>query len=241
MKVEIEVTRKTVLKTISVLMLLFIFGFGGFTAGVSLTWPVAYKKGYEASLEDIRQLLEQEGIELTWTELPNGAYRIELRSLASGKILWAGTVELHMRVEHWRDGKILSVTEHPMTLTNFGKNWIADKLSGASSDFFMNNATWIGMSNSTSAVDKAWTILPDEITTDGLARAQGTVTDTGTGTWNVTKTFSVTGIASTKLYGLYLNAYNGATLLAAEQQGEANQKNLASGDTLKITIQGSVS
>ncbi|PIV83460.1 MAG: hypothetical protein COW51_04355, partial [Candidatus Moranbacteria bacterium CG17_big_fil_post_rev_8_21_14_2_50_44_12] len=38
--------------------------------------------------------------------------------------------ELHMTVEQWRNGELVSRTTHPMTLTTLGKNWIADKLGG---------------------------------------------------------------------------------------------------------------
>ena len=137
---------------------------------------------------------------------------------------------------------LVSESYHAMTLTDFGKNWIADKISGASSTNFMRNATWIGCSNASDSVSTSWTVLPSEITTDGLARAEGTVTDTGTGTWTVVKSFSVTGTNSTKLYGLYLGDYSSYknTLVAAEQQGTSNQKNVNNGDTLEITITGSV-
>jgi len=195
---------------------------------------IGFYYGYKLGINQIMTLLEESGVKII--DLGNGKYKF---IFPYEEIEF--TVVLHCLVWHFRKQSLISFSSHPVTLTNFGKDWIADKLSGASSTNFMLNATWIGMSNSSLSVDVTWTILPEEITTDGLSRAEGNVIDTGTGTWNVTKTFSVTGTNSTKLYGLYLNAYNGATLIAAEQQGIANQKNLQSGDTLKITIQGSIS
>jgi len=194
---------------------------------------IGFYYGYELGINQIMALLEESGVKII--DLENGKYRFIFPYKGA-----EFTVTLHCLVWHFRKQSLISFSSHPMTLTNFGKDWIADKLSGASSINFMLNATWIGMSNSSLSVDVTWTILPEEITTDGLSRAEGAVIDTGTGTWNLTKTFSVTGTNSTKLYGLYLNAYNGATLIAAEQQDTANQKNLQSGDTLKITIQGSI-
>lgn len=202
----------------------------------------AVNVGFNNAVISFTEALQQAGATVDITDLGNGSYQIHVHfPTASGE---SGTVsipfELHMTVMHFRNGKLLSKTYHAMTLTDFGKNWIADKLSGASSTNFMANATYIGCSNSSQSVDTSWTSLPDEITTDGLARAKGSVTDTGTGTWNCTKTFSVTGTNSTKLYGYYLDA-SGNTLIAAEQQGTSNQKNLQNGDTLQITIQGSIS
>ena len=232
--------------------------FQGFQSGYRYGYNVGYTVGYGEGIDDLIAKLREEGIaDIQIHDLGNGTYSIEV-------ISWAGyqlniPLELHCIVTHWRpkgdldgDGLIewpeefyvVSNSSHPMTLTNFGKDWIADKISGASSTNFLRNATWIGCSNDSSTVDVTWTILPGEITGAGLARAEAdTVSDTGTGTWTISKTFSVTATAATKLYGLYLgpnDATYGNTLIAAEQQGVSNQKNLQDGDSLQITIQGSI-
>jgi len=199
--------------------------------GTNMGFQVGFKRGYIKALKDIS---EQTGLKLDWEYLGGGKYRIWVYS--ETKLLTLHEVEFHCNVEHWRNNRLLSRTEHPMTLTNWGKDWIEQQLGGSGGT---TTAQWIGVSNSSLAVDVAWTILPDEITTDGLARKQGSYTSTGVGQWNITVTFSVTGKNSTKLYGLY--AGSGNTLVAAEQQGTANQKNLESGDSLKVTIQVSVS
>jgi len=124
-------------------------------------------------------------------------------------------------------------------LTTLGKNWIADKLTGASGTNFLKNATYISVSNASDSFSAAWTNIPSEITDGGLARASGTITDTGDGTANCTHTFTASATRSTKLYGYSYHTTGG--LIAAEQQGTGSQKNLISGDTLKITVQMTVS
>lgn len=140
--------------------------------------------------------------------------------------------ELHMLVQHFRDGKLISETYHPMTITNLGKDWVEQQLFNPNS---AQKAVYIGVSNDSSQVDPSWTALPNEITDGGLARAAGTYTSTGVGAANITVTFYVTASRSTKLYGLYYSA-SGNTLVAAEQQGTANQKNLSPGDQLRVTV-----
>jgi len=72
-----------------------------------------------------------------------------------------------------------------------------------------------------------------------LARASGTITDTGDGTANCSKTFTASATRSTKLYGYSYDSTGG--LIAAEQQGTGSQKNLIDGDTLKVTVQMAIS
>jgi len=197
--------------------------------------------GYNSAVIGLADALKQAGATVNVTDLGDGHYELHVHfPTSSGQ---AGELsvpfELHMTVEQWRNGELISRTYHAMSLTTLGKNWIADKLSGASGTYFAYNATYISCSNSSDSFSAAWTNIPSEITTDGLARATGTITDTGDGTWNCTKTFTATGTNSTKLYG-YSYASSGG-LIAAEQQGVGSQKNLVSGDTLKIVIQGSIS
>jgi len=144
--------------------------------------------------------------------------------------------EFHCWIEQYRDGKLISKTYHAMTLTDYGKDQMEKLLGGDSTYAFKYHAC----SNDSTAVDVAWTTLPNEITTDGLARAVATYASTGTGTWNMTNTWTVTGSNSTKLYGVYSES-TGANLCLAEQQGVGNQKNVVAGDTIKMTVQGTVS
>lgn len=144
--------------------------------------------------------------------------------------------EFHCWIEQYRDGKLISQTYHAMTLTNYGKDQIEKLLGGEVTDAFKYHAC----SNSSDDSFATDTSLDEEITTDGLARAVATYANTGTGTWNMTNTWTVTGTNSTKLYGVYSES-TGANLCLAEQQGAGNQKNVIAGDTIKMTVQGTVS
>jgi hypothetical protein len=146
----------------------------------------------------------------------------------------------HASVYQYRNGVLISYTYHAMSLTNGGKDWIADKLFNSGGTNITLYAMYIGCSADTSVFSAAWTDIPNEITNNGLGRALAAWTDTGTGTGNLTKTFNVGGTQSTQLYGLYYDTYANSPssdLVAAEQQGAGAVKNLLSGDTLTITIQ----
>jgi len=236
MKLSVEVTKKRVLLTVLMLTVLAISNLYSLGAGYSR----GYGKGYDEALEDIVNLVgEKYGIQLEIVRQPDGSYLLYSPGLSLPLRL-----ELHMTVAHYRNGVLLSKTYHAMSLTTFGKNWICDNLAKVGGDNVSKSATYIALSNDSSAVSAAWTCLPNEITTDGLSRANGSFTDTGIGTWNMTKSFSVTGDNSTKLYGLHIDSYanwpNGG-LIAAEQQGVGNQKNVENGDTLQVTVQGTIS
>lgn len=233
---KLKISKCSVAKVIALSFILL----GTFFVGAILTVPIAhqegYKEGYIQALDDIEQ---RTGFKFEWIDLGNGRYQIIV--YYENKLITALGYELHCEVIHIRNGKVLSVTNHPMTLTTFGKDWIVDNLANSGGANVTKFANYIGVSNDSTEFSAAWTALPNEITDGGLERALGTFTDTGTGTWNMSKTFSVSETRSTKLYGVYIDSYanwvNGG-LIAAEQQGIASQKNLISGDSLKVTIQG---
>lgn len=147
---------------------------------------------------------------------------------------------VHMWVRQFRDSVLISETYHPMSLTNGGKDWIADKLFNSGGTNVTQYCMYVACSADASAFSAAWTAIPAEITANGLGRAIAAWTDTGTGTGNLTKTFTATGAQSCQLYGLYTDTYANApasNLVAAEQQGAGAVKNLVASDTLAITIQ----
>lgn len=187
----------------------------------------ALMAGREEGFWYVVNRLKDAGLEVNVDQNLDGSYNVHF-SLPMKGMEFNAKFELHMTVRHYRDGVLLSETYHAMSLTTLGKNWIEGILGDTVG---ADVAKYIGSSNSSDTFSAAWTVLPDEITTDGLSRAAGTYASTGDGTWNCTKSFSVTGTNATKLYGLYY-ASTGSYLLAAEQQGEGAQKNLNSGDTL---------
>lgn len=153
-------------------------------------------------------------------------------------------IVVHTWVRQYRDGVLISETYHPMSLTTAGKDWIADKLFNSAGTNVTKFAMYIATSNSTDVFNLAWNALPSEITVNGVERSLAAWTDTGSGTANLTKSFSVLGTQTTQLYGLYYDTYANAalsTLIAAEQQGAGAAKNLLNGDTLTVTVQITVS
>jgi hypothetical protein len=170
----------------------------------------------------------------------------------------AGHVNVNLTLHVWstliRNGTIISQTYHTMTKTSQGIEWLQSKIVGTDpNNATINawikenaNATYIGLSADTSSVSASWCILPSEITSNGLGRANGAITYTGSGTWNCTYSFSVTGTQSVQEYGYYIDSYAGtltgtsATLIGAEQQGSGAVKNCIAGDTLIVTVQGTL-
>lgn len=144
------------------------------------------------------------------------------------------SVEIHItRIHYDKFGNILHVDHHPGNLTDLGADWIADVLGDADGD----QADFIGLTDSVTAYADAWIVLPTEITTGGLARAQGTYVDDGVGAWNITYTFSVTGTESCRRAGLYLQV-SGDNLVATDEFAVTNVEN---GDSLQIIFSISVS
>lgn len=234
MELKIEVTKKTILKTSVALFLIFVVSFASFGVGVNVTYDIAQNKGYQLALTDIQQLLEENDIILEW-ENSGDSYKLHVYQTSTG-YSWNLEPRFDCYVWHYdSEGNLISYSHHPMNTTTQGKNWIERQLFSPSAT---EKALYPATSNDSSSVSLAWTEIPNEITDGGLERALGTWVDTGDGTANVTKTFSVTATRSTKLYGLYHSAYgtNQTSLVAAEQQGEGNQKNTNSGDSLTITI-----
>lgn len=141
-----------------------------------------------------------------------------------------GTVlglEFHVDMWHRRNGKLLAYSHHVGNLTNIGANFTKEKISYDSGNL---NATYIALSNSTDSPSATWTDLPAEITTGNMSRAQGSYTDTGVGTWNVSYIFSPTETNSTRLVGLLWNT-GASVLLASDTITPVNYEN---GDTLEI-------
>lgn len=230
--------RERLLKGIVVTALISIIAFSMF--GV---YRYGTQIGFNNAITSLAQALQKAGANVDIVDLDDGTYQIVVHfpSEEGGVGKFTTELELHMWVEHFdKFGNLVSRTFHAMTLTNTGKDFIEGKLGDNSFANTTGFADYIGMSNDSSAFSATWTTLPSEITTAGLTRAQGTYVSTGTGTWNCSKAFSVTATEATKLYGLYWNSGTTCSLVAAEQQGVGSQKNVVDGDTLTITVQGTI-
>lgn len=182
-------------------------------------------------------MLKQQGIDIAWSHNADGSYTVECLN-GDGTTTFKTNLVFHAYVEQYRDGKLLASSYHTMSVTDYGKDWVEKQLFNPQST---EKALYLGCSADSSTFSAAWTALPSEITTNGLGRATGTYTSTGTGAANVTAAFSVSGTQSTQLYGVYANTYASGqnTLIAAEQQGAGAVKNFVSGDTLTLTVQWS--
>ena|SRR3990172_8648221 len=238
-EIKITLNKTTILKTTFILTLIV----GAFLFGAFSTVPSAYEKGYEEgvvnTLADVRQKLADADIDFDWADLGNGKYVLSIKVLGTGQELTL-QAEVDVLIQHYRNGQLISESYGAGTLTTYGKNWIEQQLSGTVNA--TQSALYLGDSNDGTSPDAAWTALPSEITSNGLERQLGTYTSTGDGTWNVTKTKSVTGTQSTQLWGLYASTIVGSgntTLIAADSTPA--QKNTVSGDTLAETWQVTVS
>lgn len=94
-------------------------------------------------------------------------------------------------------------------LVDNGRNYIRTQI-GNGSAIASNSTKYISLSNSASAPAAGDTIIPAEITTNGLARATATYLTNGTGAWNYTYTWTATGAQSAQLTGLNYDSIAGS-------------------------------
>lgn len=117
-------------------------------------------------------------------------------------------------------------------ITNSGRDFLHQQ-GYETTGLGANGLNYIGLSNDTVTETSASTTLSNEIASNGLSRAQGTVAHSaGTNTTTVDKTFTATGNQSAQK----------AALFTASSSGVMNhvlgftQRSLISGDTLQITF-----
>ena len=237
-----DVTRRNMVKTAIVIIMLL----GAYLAGAFSTVPRAYqsgfsegyREGYKRSLEDVNEYLKTHDVDVSfeWEDLGNGTYRIS--AYMHGTLYAEGNATIHLNILHYRQGILLSNETGAGVLTNIGKDWIEQQISGVSTT---DRAIYCADSNDATDPPLAtWTQLPSEITTNGLDRQTGSYASTGVGTWTVTCAKSVTGTQSTQLWGLHwIVTDNSNNNLLAADSGPA-QKNCVSGDTLTETWSCSV-
>lgn len=203
-----------------------------FILASNVGFNVGKHKGYGLALRDVQHLLKDTGVLFEWTELGDGQYNIQVTIPEKGLIVDI-PLEIHLRIRHYRNGVLLSDEIGAGYLTNIGKDWIEQQM-GASDG--TQEALYCADSNdATDPPEVTWTILPSEITANGLDRQTGVYTSTGTGQWEVEVTKAVTGTQSTQLWGLHWIVTDASdnNLLCADSG--PSQKNCENGDTLTET------
>lgn len=143
-----------------------------------------------------------------------------------------------VRVQHHRhhaDGSCELIDEEEVTnvITDAGRDFVMNQAYSTSPG--ANGLNWIGLSDSSLTETSASTTLSGEITSNGLARAQGTYAHTaGTSTLTVSKVFTATGAQSARKAALF-SAASGGTMNHAV--AFASAKSLDPGDTLSVTFE----
>jgi len=141
------------------------------------------------------------------------------------------SVSGQVRVTVVRDGKIIFDETNHNLITNAGKDFIAQQVGSTSPA--TNGANYIALSADSTTPSASDTTLTGEITSGGLARAQGTYSHTaGTNTFTIQKTFTATAsFTGVQKSGLFTASTSG-TLVA---ENTFSPVNLISGDQLQIT------
>jgi hypothetical protein len=138
-----------------------------------------------------------------------------------------------MEVAHIRNGQLVGDKEVVWNqITNNGRDFLHQQ-GYATSGLGANGLNWIALTNTAVTPAAGDTTLTGEITTNGLARAQGTVTHTaGTNTTTIAYTFTCASAPQ---------AAQAAALFTASSAGTMNheltftQRSLQVGDQLVIT------
>jgi len=134
---------------------------------------------------------------------------------------------VHIVARH-RDGTVFYDQWVHNLRTNAGINWQYGQMAGTTAAA----CTYIALSNSGATPAVTDTSLASEITTNGLARTNGTVAHTTNATsYTVSNTFTATGSQSAQNAGM-LNASSGGTLCF---ENTFTQVSMVSGDTLAVT------
>ena len=130
------------------------------------------------------------------------------------------------------DGQLRDSWKSDNLVVNGGLAFITGLLGGTGTV-----PTYLALGTSSTAVAGSQTALVSEITTDGLARAEGTVsqeTDTVTDdTFQITETFNATGSQTIEEAGVF-NAASGGTMLSRALTGT---KAISNGENIVVTYQ----
>lgn len=196
-----------------------------------------YESGFRQGISEMQKAFDSAGHYSNVEFNDDGSVTLTILG-ANGATAIRSTYRLDLIVQHYREGRLIDQSIHALSLTNFGLDWLADNAWNSGGANITKTAMYLSTSASTDVFSAAWDALPAEVTSNGLERSLATWTDTGTGTGNLTKSFSVTGTQSVQLYGVNIDSYANTPfgLVAAEQQGAGAVKNCINGDTLTLTV-----
>jgi len=134
---------------------------------------------------------------------------------------------VHLVARH-PDGTVFYDQTFHNLRTNAGINWQYGQMAGSTAAV----CTYIALSNSGATPAATDTALASEITTNGLARANGTASHSANATsYTISYTFTATGAQAAQNAGI-LNASSSGTLCF---ENTFSQVSMQSGDTLAVT------
>jgi hypothetical protein len=134
---------------------------------------------------------------------------------------------VHLVARHANGTVFYNQTVHNLR-TNAGINWQFNQMAGTTAAV----CNYIALSNSGATPAAGDTALASEITTNGLARANGTPSHTANATsYTLAYTFTATGTQSVQNAGMF-NASSSGSLCF---ENTFSQVNMNSGDTLAVT------
>ncbi len=138
----------------------------------------------------------------------------------------------HVKVEHFRDGNLIEITERDNTITNAFFAVVSGLVGNTGSQVAM---TYLALGTSSTAPAASQTALQAETVVSGLTRTSATISRTTTtqtnDTLQLTKTFTAGGSATIQEVGVFNDPTTGVMACRALTGAKA----LVSGDTLAIT------
>ena len=128
---------------------------------------------------------------------------------AGTSVQWHGVLDLYLK-EAGSDEWTQVIHGEPNLITNIGANRIRGLLNGSIAN--PAEIANLSLSDDASAASAAWTVLPSEITTNGLDRATAAagLVNNGTGKFNITHTWTASATQSCQLIGTHWSDSDGS-------------------------------
>lgn len=188
--------------------------------------------GYQRALYDVSEITD---LDFTWVQVDDGTYTLQVTCNGVSLALIAPKLDVH--VEHWRGRTLISYERMAGSITNIGLDFIEAQISGSAST---TNALYISCSaDSGAGLSGSSTELVNELASNGFIRDTGAYANVGTGSWNVTVTFTATDTQAVQSYGLHWSATpeSDNTMLGYDV---SSVKNCVENDELRVTFQCSI-